>query len=130
MVAIESVQKSNKLIADTFPDGLVAVFVGATSGIGEYTLLEFARCAPARSRIYFVGRSTEAGARIKSECEKLQPQSTFEFIASDISLLKNVDLVCKQIKDIESRVNLLFQTQGTWDSNTGLRFPPDLTGIC
>ena len=45
MVDIEAVQESNKLISTSFSGGLVAVFVGATSGIGEYTLLEFSRRA-------------------------------------------------------------------------------------
>lgn len=124
MVALETIQKSNDLISKTFSAGLVAVFVGATSGIGEYTLLEFARTAPEHSRVYFVGRSKEAGSRIKVECEKLNSQGTFEFIASDISLLKNVDEVCQQIKGKERYINILFQTQGKVGGSFGLYVGP------
>ncbi|KIW04699.1 uncharacterized protein PV09_04433 [Verruconis gallopava] len=114
MVDLKAVHSSNSRIAATFPSGLVAVFVGATSGIGEYTLLEFAKCAP-KSRIYFIGRSAEAGARIKAEVDKRNPEGSCLFIKSDVSLIKNVDDVCREIKGKESSINLLFQSQGTLD---------------
>jgi hypothetical protein len=37
MVSLSEVQSSNSQIASNFPSGLVAVFVGATSGIGFVT---------------------------------------------------------------------------------------------
>jgi NADP-dependent 3-hydroxy acid dehydrogenase YdfG len=119
MVSLQAVQSSNSRIASTFPSGLVAVFVGATAGIGEYSLLEFAHYAP-KSRIYFVGRSEEAGARVKAECDKLNPQGSCTFIKSDVSLIKNVDEVCREIKSKEKAINLLFQTQGTLEFTSGM----------
>ena len=112
MVALTKAVASNMDIAATFPDGLVAVFVGGTSGVGEYTLKKFAKYVP-KPRAYVVGRSQEAADRILAECRGLNPDGTFEFIKADISLLKNVDKVCEQIKNKESAINLLFLTQGS-----------------
>lgn len=41
MVELTKVRFSNKQIATTLPHGLVAVFVGATSGIGELAMRAF-----------------------------------------------------------------------------------------
>lgn len=117
MVALKDVQFSNSKISSTFPTGLVAVFVGATSGIGEFTLLQFAKDVP-KAHVYFVGRSQEAADRIKGECQAVNPEGKFEFIKSDVSLIKNVDDVCRIIVSKEKVINLLFQTQGTLDFST------------
>lgn len=112
MVALNDVIESNKRIAESFPTGLVAVFVGGTSGVGEHTVKKFASRVP-NSRVYIVGRSQEAAERILDECRRLGPDSKFEFIKADVSLMKVVDQVCKQIKSKESTINILFQTQGS-----------------
>ncbi|MCJ1398438.1 hypothetical protein MMC11_001636 [Xylographa trunciseda] len=112
MVSLTDVQASNSSISSSLPAGLVAVFVGATSGIGEYTLLQFAKHAR-QPRVYFVGRSQEAADRITSECKALNPEGQFIFLKADTSLLSNVDDVCRKIKSKEAVVNLLFLTTGT-----------------
>lgn len=112
MVLLPKVIASNERIAHTFPDGLVAVFVGGTSGVGEYTLLKLAKYA-LKPQVYIVGRSQEAADRIIKECKQLNPGGKFEFIKSDISLLENVDDVCRQIRSKETAINILFQSQGT-----------------
>jgi hypothetical protein len=53
MVSLSNIQTSNTGIASILP-GLVAVFVGATSGIGETTLRQCAKHAR-QPRVYFVG---------------------------------------------------------------------------
>jgi NAD(P)-dependent dehydrogenase (short-subunit alcohol dehydrogenase family) len=118
MVALNEVIASNKRIASTFPNGLIAVFVGGTSGVGEFTVKAFAKHTT-KPRVYIVGRSQEAAARIITECKQLNPAGTFEFIESDISLLKNVDDVCRQIRGKETAINLLFQSQGTMGFKKG-----------
>jgi len=40
-----------------------------------------------------------AATRIIEECRQLNADSKFEFIQADVSLLENVDRVCRQIKD-------------------------------
>ena len=117
MVSLTDVQSSNSRIASSLPPGLVAVFVGATSGIGETSLKQFAKYTT-RPRVYFVGRSQEAGDRIKGECQALNPEGEYIFIKADTSLIRNVDSVCKDIKSKEKAVNLLFLSTGTLLSGT------------
>ncbi|KAK8053326.1 hypothetical protein PG996_012627 [Apiospora saccharicola] len=52
MVSFEAIRASNAQISTALLPGLVAVFVGATSGIGETTLKQLAKRAP-QPRIYF-----------------------------------------------------------------------------
>ena len=117
MVALEAIRASNKRIATTFPQGLVAVFVGATNGVGEATVRQFAKYAP-KSRVYLIGRSQEAGKRIVNECKTLNPQGEFIFISKDTSLMRNVDEICDDLKTKETSINLLFLTIGSMQ--TGL----------
>src|SRR5438045_1068133 len=62
MVSLSDVESSKSRIATALPPRLLAVFVGATCGIGEYTLKQFARRVR-EPRVYFVGRSQEAYKR-------------------------------------------------------------------
>lgn len=112
MVALSDIEASNSQLSKSLPAGLVAVFVGATSGIGEFAMKAFAKQADS-PKIYFVGRSQDAATRIIAECKELNPRGQYTFIRSDIALLKNVDDVCQQILAKEDSINLLFQTQGT-----------------
>jgi NADP-dependent 3-hydroxy acid dehydrogenase YdfG len=112
MVLLKDVQASNSRIASSLVPGLVAVFVGATSGIGETTLKQFAKHA-VKPRVYFVGRSQEAGDRIQAECKKINSEGEYIFIKKETSLIKNVDAVCEDIKSREKSINLLFLTIGT-----------------
>ncbi|OKO98197.1 hypothetical protein PENSUB_9295 [Penicillium subrubescens] len=105
MVTLTNVQSSNAQIATALPPGLVAVFVGATNGIGETSLREFARHAR-QPRVYFVGRSQEAGDRIAAECRDLNPEGEFIFIKADVSLLKSVDDVCRQIANTSEGLHI------------------------
>ncbi|GKZ66621.1 hypothetical protein AnigIFM60653_002790 [Aspergillus niger] len=111
MVVLADIQSSNARIATSLPEGMVAVFVGATSGIGEATLKQFAKHAT-RPRVYFVGRKQDAGNRIVAECEALNPEGEYIFIPADVSLLSNVDEVCRDIKSKENTLNLLVLTPG------------------
>jgi NADP-dependent 3-hydroxy acid dehydrogenase YdfG len=112
MVSIGQIRSSNARIAEYLPAGLVAVFAGGTSGIGESTMKQFARHA-VQPRIYFIGRSDNAAARISAELTAINPAGKYRFIRADLSLLHNVDDVCREIKTKESYVNLLFLTPGT-----------------
>lgn len=112
MVALDKVQESNAQIATIYPAGLVAVFAGATAGIGETSLREFARHT-SKPRIYIVGRSQEACDRLDADLKSVNPEGEYTFIRSDVSLLRNVDDVCRQIRDKESAINVLFMSQGT-----------------
>lgn len=112
MVSLDLMRASNETIQTALPAGLVAVFAGATSGIGETSLKQFARHA-ARPRVYFLGRRTELGERIAAELRELNPDGEYYFIGADLSLLRTVDDVCRQIALKEQSINLLFLTVGT-----------------
>lgn len=117
MVSLDDVKASNASIATALPPGLVAVFVGATNGVGETTLKQFAKHA-SKPRVYFVGRSQEAGDRIAAECKKLNPEGHFTFIKKEASTVRSVDEICELIKSNEKSINLLFLTIGTLQSGT------------
>lgn len=112
MVSLELMRASNSHIATTLPAGLVAVFVGATSGIGETTLKQFARQTQ-QPRIYFLGRRESEGNRIQAELKHLNPAGEYHFVKNDASLLKNVDDVCRHLRGRESAINLLFLSCGS-----------------
>ena len=118
MVNLDSLIRSNKVISQTFTKGIIGVFVGGTSGVGEYTLRVLSKYVP-NSKFYIVGRSQEAADKIITECVQETPTNSFSFIKADIGDMKNVDDVCKQIKDKEPAINLLFQSQGTMGFNRG-----------
>ena len=79
MVTLDIAQSSNSQISSTLPQELVAVFIGAASGIGEITLKKFAKYS-LKPRVYFIGRSQEAGGRIAAQCRGLNPTGQFTFI--------------------------------------------------
>jgi NADP-dependent 3-hydroxy acid dehydrogenase YdfG len=111
MVSLSNVLSSNSLISSTLPPGLVAVFVGGTSGIGEITLKKFAMYAR-QPRAYFIGRSQDAADNIVAKCKTLNPSGEFIFVKADVSLIRNVDEVCKEIKAKEKAINILFLSAG------------------
>ena len=129
MVSLTEVQSSNSLIPSALPSGLVAVFVGATSGIGETTLKQLAKHTR-QSHIYFIGRSQEAGDRIKAECKALNKEGEYAFIKADVSLIRVVDDICRDIKSKEQSINLLFLSQGSMVPHTSMYTIPRNVQIC
>jgi NAD(P)-dependent dehydrogenase (short-subunit alcohol dehydrogenase family) len=123
MVSQDQIRSSNALINDTLPHHLVAVFVGGTSGIGEYTVLQLAKHAT-KPKIYIVGRSEEASDRIIARCKVLNNDGEYMFMKVDASLLKNVDEVCREIKEREKEINIMVLSTGTLVFKTSeLDFP-------
>lgn len=118
MVSLEQIQSSNSKIATAVQPSSVAVFTGATSGIGESSLKQFARNA-VKPRIYFIGRSKESGNRIRAELQKLNPEGEYIYISVDVSLLHSVDDVCREIKGKEAAINILFLSTGTMVTGKG-----------
>jgi len=110
MVNIKDVRTSNDSFKATNKD-LVALFVGATSGIGEGTLKQFAKNA-SHPKIYVVGRSKSAAIPLLDELHNLNPQAFVTFIETEISLIKNVDKVTDEINSKEHSLDLLFMSPG------------------
>ena len=118
MVPLPQVHAFNRRVATALPAGLVAVFAGATSGIGEYSVKAFAKHTT-RPRIYFIGRSEQSAARVGRELKELNDGGEYIFMKGDFSLLKNVDAVCEDIKAREKSINVLFLCQGTLSMKGG-----------
>lgn len=116
MVSLEVIRSSNRRL-DSLPANLVAVFVGATSGIGETAMKQFVKHANA-PKVYFVGRTTTWADRIKKELQILNAKGTYIFLRCDASLLNSVDEVCKELSDREDSINLLFLSIGTLITGT------------
>lgn len=110
MVAISEVRASNATLK-SLPAGLVAIFVGGTSGIGLFTARELVRNTTS-PKVYLLGRSQTEAIKIIDELKGINPSSQVSFIQKDVSLLKNVDEACQEIKNKEKQVNLLFMTCG------------------
>ena len=118
MVSLDIIESSNNRVRTSLQAGLVAVFVGATNGVGETTVRQFAKYA-AQPRVYILGRSQEAGDRIAAECRALNPEGTFVFLKRETHLMRNVDEICKELTSKETVVNLLFLSCGTLQIGMG-----------
>ena len=105
MVRLDIVRKSNAGLIESHP--LVAVFVGGTSGIGEFTLRALAKTHGRQGkglRAYIVGRNAAAAEEIIANCTGLCPSGQFRFVkAGDLSLLKDVDRVCAEVTELEEK---------------------------
>ncbi|MCJ1398713.1 hypothetical protein MMC11_001914 [Xylographa trunciseda] len=110
MVALQVVRASNSKLKELGP-GLVAVFVGGTSGIGETTAREFVRNT-IQPTVYLVGRNESQASKIIEELQGINPEGKISFVRSDVSLLRNVDKACQEIQIKEERINLLFLSAG------------------
>jgi NADP-dependent 3-hydroxy acid dehydrogenase YdfG len=110
MVNLKDITTSNRAL-QSVPPGLVAVFAGATAGIGRATLQQFARNANG-PRAYIIGRSNEKGSHIIAELKTINPMGTYVFIEGQISLMKEVDRVCEAIKKFETHVDILCMSPG------------------
>ena len=106
MVSLKDLRASNARFKENTTPGMVALFVGGTSGIGKGTLIELAKNANA-PRVYLVGRSKASATPLLNELERLNPKGTFTFIETEISLIKNVDRVCDEIKAKEQKIDMI-----------------------
>lgn len=111
MVSLAEVRNSNAGLRTRPP--VVAIFAGATSGIGESTLKALAS-KTVNPKVYIIGRNEARASAVIKECTETCPGGTFIFLKTDLSLLRNVDELCEKIKHREEggRVDLLFMSQG------------------
>lgn len=110
MVDLKSIRTSNQSLRD-LPPGTVAVFVGATSGIGYGTLKRLARHVE-EPNVFFMGRSQEKGDAIIDEVKQINPSGTYVFSHGDITLIKVVDRICEEIKEQVDHIDFLCLTPG------------------
>lgn len=114
MVSITTIKTSNTTtLPATIPNGFTAVFLGATSGIGQSALKQLAIAAKDKSpHIYIVGRSASAAVPLLAELRQSNTSATFEFIERNVSLIREVDAAIAEITKREENVDLLFLSMG------------------
>ncbi|KAF4472959.1 short-chain dehydrogenase reductase [Fusarium albosuccineum] len=112
MVSFETVQKSNSLIS-TVPKGLVALFIGATSGIGQSALQQFAQHASS-PRIYTVARpqSVASHQKLLDSLRQSNPSSTYNLITADVALISEVSKIVDAVKKAETKLDILVVSPG------------------
>ncbi|KAH7392336.1 hypothetical protein DE146DRAFT_137155 [Phaeosphaeria sp. MPI-PUGE-AT-0046c] len=112
MVAYTDIEASNALINDDNAPR-VAVFVGGTSGVGNYTIKALVTTG-ASVRIYVIGRQS-AEERTKvffNELQVLNPRAELIWLEGEVSLLAESKRLCETIKSKERHVDLMFLTTG------------------
>lgn len=128
--SLDAIKSSN--LAAKWSYRPTAMFVGATSGIGEGTAKAFAQAtkgtssndsrhtvrgscfchALGRAHIIILGRSRECADQIIASFPQT-PESRYDFIQCDLSLMKNVVAVANEAKSkIEGPLNYLVLSQG------------------
>jgi NADP-dependent 3-hydroxy acid dehydrogenase YdfG len=110
MVSLKEVRKSN-VDLESLPPDLVAVFAGATAGIGLGTLRQFAKSTNA-PRAYIIGRSRAKASHIIHELKIINPSGTFVFLEGQFSHIKDVDHMYEAIKKLETHVDILCMSTG------------------
>ena len=113
MVALQIVQKCNARVA-TIPQPLVALFIGATSGICHGALQNFVQYASS-PRIYSVSRphAVAAHENMLASLRKSNPTANYSVISADASLVSEIDKVVNVIKQKETKLDILFMSMGT-----------------
>lgn len=90
----------------------MAVFVGATRGIGLATLKALTRALP-NPRFYVIGRSKARFAGVLALLNEYNPNAAIQFVEAEVSLIKGIDGVCERIMNLEKHVDLLFISPGS-----------------
>ena len=111
MVSRQQVLASNALLPSTLTNRLVAVFAGATSGIGLATLKSFVNYTVA-PRIYLLARNTASAERVVAECKTIKSDAQFTIVKVDLSSVRETDRACEVVKNNEKRVNLIVLSMG------------------
>ncbi|KAK2777841.1 short chain dehydrogenase reductase family protein [Colletotrichum kahawae] len=112
MVSLAEVRTSNSaLTSSTVPK--TALFVGATSGIGKYTLAELVSLK-LPVKCYIVGRKASEPALhpLLEALRRTNPQAELIWVEAEVSLLSEVKRVCELVKENETRLDLLCLTAG------------------
>lgn len=107
MVALEIVEESNSQVA-TLPKGLVAFFIGATSGIGRSALEHLAKTVKS-PRIYTVARPQSAASHedFLASLRQSNPSGTYTLIVADHTLVSDIDRAVKVILEKETKLDIL-----------------------
>ncbi|KAJ5711374.1 short-chain dehydrogenases/reductase [Penicillium malachiteum] len=85
--------------------GMVAVFVGGTSGIGKQTAIKLASAVD-KPVIHIIGRSQVAGAQVIEAMKIANPSGSDSCKSVDISNLHLVDEACNELKKTDAGLDV------------------------
>ncbi|KAG9026046.1 hypothetical protein FRB95_009480 [Tulasnella sp. JGI-2019a] len=123
MVTLNAARASNAAFTASYRP--VALFVGATAGIGQGTVEAFARATKGNAHIMICGRSKTSADKIIAGLPQT-PESKYEFIECDVSLMKNVTDTVSSIRSRVDTLNYLVLSQGIFIMQA---FTPTSEGI-
>ncbi|KAI1259536.1 hypothetical protein F5Y18DRAFT_409040 [Xylariaceae sp. FL1019] len=105
MVTLSDVKAANATLLSTKP--FVAVVAGGTAGIGEDAVRGLATVFAKQGdqlRVYIVGRRQSAAEAIIADCRRVCPGGDFTFVGGNLQLMREVDRVCDQIIETETKL--------------------------
>ncbi|KAH8646021.1 hypothetical protein BGZ60DRAFT_438356 [Tricladium varicosporioides] len=111
MIKITTIIESNERFASQQHEGLVCVFIGATSGIGMGTLRKMATMLYS-STFYVLGRSESRFQKELDQLRERSPSCNFIFIETQVSLISGIDAACDKITSAEQKVDYLCMSPG------------------
>lgn len=126
MVSIKTVNAPNAWVT-SLPPGLVAIFIGSTSGIGQSSLQHFAHHAPS-PRIYTVAHPAAVASHedFLTSLRQSDPGGTYKLSTADTLLVSEVDRVAEAVRRDETKLDILFLSagfmpfEGRYDTREGL----------
>jgi NADP-dependent 3-hydroxy acid dehydrogenase YdfG len=104
----------------------VALFVGATSGIGKATLEQLVLASKGKCalKVYVIGRKgpMEHSKALLESLRSMNPDADLIWIDREVSLLISVKQICTELKMRESVLDLLFLSAGyaPWGGRDGM----------
>ncbi|ODV96184.1 hypothetical protein PACTADRAFT_49580 [Pachysolen tannophilus NRRL Y-2460] len=112
-IPLKHIVQINVEKAASLPEKCVGVFIGGTSGIGEHSAYAYAKYIKSPT-IYLVGRNEIAATNIIEKLKTINnnKDAKYEFIKTDVSLIKEDNKLLKQILEKEEKVNTLVLTTG------------------
>ena len=111
MVQLSDIQAANASLPAYYPVKPMAVFNGATAGIGKATLEAFVR-RTTDPKVYIIGRNKASRQEWLAKLQASNTKATIVFLEADIKLIKEAKRVAGIISKQEQRVDLLCMSAG------------------
>lgn len=112
MVGLDTVRSSNDALVRGRTTPFVAVFAGATAGLGSnilerLALTEAATYHKGKSqglRIYLIGRNEQAASKVLARCRSVNSHSQYTFVkVEDLGSINDIDEACGYVTSTETR---------------------------
>eukprot|EP01118_Nematostelium_gracile_P007313 TRINITY_DN2372_c0_g1_i3.p1 TRINITY_DN2372_c0_g1~~TRINITY_DN2372_c0_g1_i3.p1 ORF type:complete len:261 (-),score=72.22 TRINITY_DN2372_c0_g1_i3:49-831(-) len=90
----------------------VAIFVGGTSGIGQFMAQRMAHYIKGPAHIIISGRNAESAEKFIDSMKKENGEKTFEFVRCDVSSMKKIREFAVEVSKKVEKVNYLVVSSG------------------